>query len=66
MSRKRPSGSPSAQNERRKAYRKQSGPCSNPGQPSSVNRAKRREAKAWRQMDADAAAYERSLNIPEE
>lgn len=36
------SGSPAAQNLRRKAYREQSGRVSNPGQPSPTNRQARR------------------------
>lgn len=39
------SGSPRAQQERRQAYRKQSGPVSNPGQPSPTRRKMRRWTK---------------------
>lgn len=45
MSRRNQSGSPSAWKLRRVEYQKRSGPCSNPGQPSSVNRKARRKPK---------------------
>lgn len=45
MSRKRPSGSPTAWSERRKAYKATQRQVSNPGQPSPCNRRARRKPK---------------------